>query len=421
MNRETFIRNALKLGVFGTTNLLTEQLAIGAVSGTLESDNDRILILIQLVGGNDGLNTIIPINFWDQLLFHRENILPNKKDIIIANNDIGFHPSAFSFHNLVQQQKMCVIHGVGYENQNRSHFRSMDIWNTASPSNQYWTSGWLGRYLDVIHPNYPMAYPNKYYPHPLVVSVGNDVAETCQGDIHQFSYALSSFSQLTEKVGENYKEIGALDGNYHSLIDFLSQSSRLTNALSGALHNVLQNGKNHVIYPNTELANQLRMVAQLINGGAKTKVFTVTLGGFDTHAYQVEKDNSKEGNHPHLLRILGDAVTVFLEDLKRSGHHRRILGMIYSEFGRQIKSNKSLGTDHGDAAPVFVFGDELKKQFIGDAPHIPGELPDQSGVKMEIDFKQVYSEILKDWFKLDQPNTNVVFKIDELMPRLGMF
>jgi uncharacterized protein (DUF1501 family) len=321
----------------------------------------------------------------------------------------------------MQQQKMCVIHGVGYENANRSHFRLMDIWNTASPSNQYWTSGWLGRYMDIIHPNYPIRYPNNSYPHPLVVSVGNDVAETCQGNTHQFSYALSSFSQLTERVGEKFRSIGDLDGNYHSLIKFLSQSSKLTNALSGALYKVQQSGINNIIYPNTELANQLSLVAQLINGGAKTKVYTITLGGFDTHAYQVDKENPNEGNHSNLLRTLGEAVTAFLEDLKRSGHDKRVLGMIYSEFGRQIKSNESLGTDHGDAAPIFIFGDKLNHQNIGDNAHIPEYLPDQAGVKMQIDFKQVYSEILHGWFELDPSNIKGVFKVEEPMSGLGVF
>jgi uncharacterized protein (DUF1501 family) len=321
----------------------------------------------------------------------------------------------------MQQQKMCIIQGVGYENPNRSHFRSMDIWNTASPSNQYWTSGWLGRYLDIIHPNYPVAYPNIKYPDPLVMSIGNDVAETCQGNTHQFSYALSSFSQLTEKIGEQHREIGEVSGNYNSLIDFLSQSAKLTNALSGSINTLKQKGKNYITYPNSELAAQLGMVAQLINAGAKTKVYTLTLGGFDTHAYQVDKDNPNEGNHPSLLRMLGDSLTAFLEDLKRSGNHKRVLGMVYSEFGRQIKSNKSFGTDHGDAAPVFIFGDGLKHQHIGDVPNIPEELPDQAGINMNIDFKQVYSEILQSWFDLEQSNIKTVFMDKDSLERLEIF
>jgi uncharacterized protein (DUF1501 family) len=421
MNRDTFIRNVLRLGAVGATNWLAQKVSAGVISGALDNENDHVLVLIQLIGGNDGLNTIIPINHWDQLVLHRGNVLPNKKDVIQCNNHIGFHPSAKALHDLMQQQKMCIIQGVGYENPNRSHFRSMDIWNTASPSNQYWTSGWLGRYLDIIHPNYPTAYPNIKYPDPLVVSIGNDVAETCQGNSHQFSYALSSFSQLTEKIGEQHREIGEVSGNYNSLIDFLSQSAKLTNALSGSINTLKQKGKNYITYPNSELAAQLGMVAQLINAGAKTKVYTLTLGGFDTHAYQVDKDNPNEGNHPSLLRMLGDSLTAFLEDLKRSGNHKRVLGMVYSEFGRQIKSNKSFGTDHGDAAPVFIFGDGLKHQNIGDTPNILEELPDQAGINMNIDFKQVYFEILQSWFKLEQSNINKVFMAKDSLQKLQIF
>lgn len=421
MERDKFIKNLIKLGAFGVSNLVANRVLGGAISAELDKDNDNILVLIQLIGGNDGLNTVIPINHWDQLEFHRGNVLPNKKDIIKANDKIGFHPSASSFHSLIQQQKMCIINSVGYENPNRSHFRSMDIWSTASPSNQYWTSGWLGRYFDTIHPSYPIAYPNSKYPHPLVVSLGNDVAETCQGKVHQFSYALSDFIQLTEQLPEQHKNINNVFGNYGDLIEFLSQGSKLTNSLSKALLKIQQTGKNNVRYPESELAKQLSMVAQLINGGSKTKVFTLTLGGFDTHAYQVDKYNSNEGNHSNLLKILGDAVTLFLEDLKISGNNKRVIGMIYSEFGRQIKSNESLGTDHGDAAPVFLFGEGLKKQFIGDLPEIPDSIPNQAGVPMKIDFKEVYYEILNGWFKLDPNGMNNIFLNDKIGSRLKIF
>ena len=409
MEREKFIKNVIKLGALGATNWITNQVMGGAIYGELDKDNDNVLVLIQLIGGNDGLNTVIPMNYWDQLEFYRGNVLPNKKDIIKADNKIGFHPAASSFYNLMQKQNMCIIQSVGYENPNRSHFRSMDIWNTASPSNQYWTSGWLGRYFDAIHPNYPIAYPNIKHPHPLVVSIGNDVAETCQGKTNQFSYALSDFSQLSERLPEQHQLLNNIAGNYDALMAFLGQGSELTNSLSQALLKIHGTGKNYVRYPESEFAKQLSMVAQLINGGSKTKVYTLTLGGFDTHAYQVDRDNPNEGNHANLLKILGEAVSVFLEDLKKSGNNKRVLGMIYSEFGRQIKSNESLGTDHGDAAPLFIFGEGLNKQLVGDLPDIPDELPDQSGVAMKIDFKEVYSEILSGWFKLNTDDRNKVF------------
>lgn len=421
MKRDEFISKLVKLGALGATNVLAQQVLGDVSNSAIDKENDQILILIQLIGGNDGLNTVIPIKYWDQLQHHRGNILPKQKSLIHSNSNIAFHPAAAAFQNLVQQQKMCVVHGVGYEQPNRSHFRSMDIWNTGSPSNQFWTSGWLGRYLDICHPNYPSNYPNVKHPHPMVVTVGNDVAETCQGAVHQFSYALSDFNQLVQKVQETSSSAANISGNYLQLVDYLNKSAKLTNAYSASINQVQLQGKNNISYPNSELAWQLSMIAKLVNGGITTKVFTVTVGGFDTHAYQVDKDDVDGGNHATLLATLGNALTAFLEDLKRGGNHQRVLGLIYSEFGRQIKSNESLGTDHGEAAPVFIFGNELKHQFVGKLPHIPDELLDQEAVPMQIDFKAVYSEIIQHWFGLSPLITNNIFPNLAVNKPIGIF
>lgn len=377
-----------------------------SAAGLTEQDN--ILIVIQLIGGNDGLNSFIPLDQYSQLHHHRSNILIKENKILKVSDTNGFHPELKSFQKLFLDGNMCCIQDVGYPNQNRSHFRSMDIWNSGSPYNETWDSGWLGRYLDINHYNYPTDYPNERHPDPIAITLGNIVADSCQGKLNNYCYAINNFEDsaiLTE-----YTTQTGLPDEKKALFEFLNSNIRLTNNYTKRVLDAAQKGNSFANYPdNNDLAKQLKMVAKLISGGLSTKVYTLTMGGFDTHAYQTTEDTST-GWHATLLKILSEAIAAFQNDLQKLQISDKVLTITYSEFGRQIASNNSAGTDHGTAAPMFVFGNQLKQQVIGHNPIIDKELPPQAGVHMQYDYRDIYGTILSSWLNLPAENTHDIFR-----------
>lgn len=400
MKRRQFIKIA---GAAASLPFVLKGMTVNAVSkpsflSALNDETDRVLVLIQLSGGNDGLNTIIPTDQYDNLVKARKNIIIPESKIIRLTDTLGLHPSMTGIKKLHAEGNLEIVQSVGYPNQNRSHFRSMDIWQTASPATEYWDTGWLGRFLDDQFPGYPNNYPNDDFSDPFALSMDYFVSETCQGKAANFSLALVDPSRLRQ-IPEFDSDLSPLP-YYGDELAFLRSTTIQTNAYSHRILAAADLGNNLVEYPDTTLAQQLKNVALLISGGLRTKIYVVSLGGFDTHANQVESGDTTLGEHATLLMILSEAISAFQSDLKKLGLEEQVVGMTFSEFGRQILSNGSDGTDHGTAAPLILFGNCVNPQIIGDNPEISNQVDTQEGVPMQFDFRDIYGSVLFDWFGL---------------------
>lgn len=402
MKRRYFLKNT---AFVASAPLLMNGINLSLISkpdffASPEEDSDRVLVLIQLNGGNDGLNTIIPLDQYQNLYKARPKIIIPENKIIRATDKIGFHPAMMGLKTLFTEGKLKIVQSVGYPDMNRSHFRSMEIWNTGSPSSEVWSTGWLGRHLDDQYPNFPDNYPNQQYVDPFAISMDYFTSDTCQGKAANFSVALGNTLNIkevsqkedTEGYGPHFKEE----------LEFVKLMGFQTNNYADQVKGAADRGKNLANYPDTELAAQLKNVAKLISGGLKTKVYVVTLGGFDTHAEQVVAGDPLAGRHAELLRPLSEAITAFQDDLKKQNLEKRVIGMTYSEFGRQILANASYGTDHGAAAPLFLFGSCVNPIILGTNPVIPSQVDVQAAVPMQYDFRNIYGSILKDWFGIPE-------------------
>jgi uncharacterized protein (DUF1501 family) len=373
-------------------------IAKSRLSALIAPGDDRVLVLVQLNGGNDGLNTFIPLDQYSNLMKVRSSLMLPEADVLKASTVNGFHKGLKGFSNLYNDGQLAVVQAVGYPNQNRSHFRSTDIWTTASDSEQYVSTGWLGRYFDLNYPGYPEAYPNTDFPDPFAITLGSIVSETCQGVTSSYSFVVSNAEDVNGLIET---EAGTSDGSCNSSeLSFVKDIVRQTNAYSSQVTNAFKKGSNLEVYPNdNSLAGQLKIVANLISGGLKTKIYVVSQGGFDTHANQVVGGDPVNGTHTELLTSLGDAIQAFQKDLIKLKVDNRVVGMTFSEFGRRIKENDSFGTDHGTAAPLFVFGTCINTSIYGKNPTITDNVGNDEGVAMQYDFRSVYASLLMDWFK----------------------
>ena len=362
--------------------------------------SDRVLVLIQMNGGNDGLNMVLPIDQYSNLSKVRENVLIPENTALMMNNATGLHPAMSGMHQLYEEGKLQVVQNVGYPNQNRSHFRSTDIWHTASDAKEYLSTGWAGRYFDSIAVDYPEGYPNAQYPDPFAITVGSIVSETCQGFGANYSLALEDPFGLSPLLEDD--DVAADPTQcWGKEIAFVRTSIAQTNAYSEVITTAAEQGANVVDYPDSRLAQQLKTISLLISGGLKTRVYVANIGGFDTHANQVNGGDTTTGKHADLLQDLSDAVLAFQADLAAQGLEKRVVGMTYSEFGRRIRSNGANGTDHGSAAPMLVFGSCINPVILGNNPVINDDVAVQEGVAMQFDFRSVYGSILRQWFGVD--------------------
>ena len=378
-------------------------------------ENDKILVLIQLQGGNDGLNTIFDLNQYDNLQSVRSNIIIPENELLNVNGTTHFHPSMSGIKEIWEQEKLGIIQNVGYPNQNRSHFRSTDIWNSASDANDFISSGWIGRFFDINHSSFPENYPDENNTDPFAITIGKVVSETCQGVSANFSMALEDPENPGTALVSNTVNIP--ENCYGDALGFVNDTIKQTNAYADVIINAASSGNNlSTKYNDSDLSEKLKQVARLISGGLKTKVYVVQIGGFDNHDNQVEESDRKTGTHAELLQELSDAMNAFQDDLKLLNIDDKVLGMTYSEFGRRIRSNGGLGTDHGTAAPLFLFGNCAKNQILGDTPEIDTQIDDQEGVQMQFDFRNIYSSILTDWLGATKQESNTVLfdEFDEL-------
>lgn len=401
MKRRDFIQNTFAGVVMPALLNGLSFKAFGNVDDAALGD-ENILVVVQLSGGNDGLNTVIPIDKYGLYQNARSNIaIPKEKLLTIPQTDtLGLNPGMTSFQTMFKEGKAALIQSVGYPNPNFSHFRATDIWNTASDSNIFVNNGWTGRYLAVDNPNFPTSYPNTKYPDPLAIQIGSVVNTSLQGPIQSMGMAISNpssfYNLISNKVESTPNTLAGKELKY--LREVANQTNLYANTIKSAAAKVTK----QVIYPNTGLANQLKIVAQLIGGGLKTKVYYVSMGGFDTHSAQVNTSDTATGTHTNLWKTVSDAIKAFSDDLSGLGVSKKVLGLTYSEFGRRVKSNASVGTDHGAAAPMFMFGDLVNPIVLGKSPEIAASPTTNDNLTMQYDFRSVYASILTQWFCLDQ-------------------
>ncbi|MCI4669722.1 MAG: DUF1501 domain-containing protein [Bacteroidia bacterium] len=370
----------------------------------MADDSDRVLVLVQLNGGNDGLNTLIPLDQYDNLQKARPDVIIPKRKVLNLHDHIGLHPSMGQMKHLYNENKIAIVQGVGYPEPNFSHFRSTDIWTSGSPAEDVWNTGWVGRFLESEFQDFPVGYPNPEQPHPPAITIGSIVSNTCQGQSVNLGLAVSNpdrFSQLPSSTG-----MANPNSPYGKELTFMRQMINQTNEYLEAILDASTKGSNvskkYLGQEKNRLANELKIVARLIAGGLRTKVYVVNIGGFDTHANQVEADDTTLGDHAELLQKVSEGIAAFQEDLEMMQLDHRVIGMTFSEFGRRIKANGSLGTDHGAAAPMFFFGKAVNPKIFGENPLIPEEVERRDNLPMLYDFRSIYGSVLMDWFGVEE-------------------
>ncbi len=413
MRRRQFLTTAATAAALP---LAAGRLPISALTGPLfaaaaSDPSDRVLVLINLVGGNDGISSVVPIDQFDNLMAVRANVTVPLARLVGLDDTRALHPALGGLRSVWDQGNLGILQGVGYPDQNGSHFRSTDIWNTASPSDEVYNTGWLGRYFQGVHPSFPTGYPNGDNPDPIAVAVGSSVSETCQGIAGNFSLTVNDparFASILDTDGGTVP-----DRLYGTELSFIRDSIEQANAYGMAVAGAASRARNLATYPDGNiLGTHLSYVARMIAGGLRTKVYVVTLGGFDTHAAQVSNTDVTAGAHADLLRTLGEAVGAFQADIAALGLGERVLGMTYSEFGRRIRSNGALGTDHGAAAPAILFGNCVIGGVTGENPIIDRQAGDQESLPMQYDFRDLYGSILQTWFGVPESEVRTLLYAD---------
>ncbi len=405
MKRRQFLKNTVPAGVllqglfsgyslkaFAEESPLIQQLMLPTTV------TDHVLVLIQLTGGNDGINTVIPLEYYSNYYNSRSNIaIPENKVLKIPGNDkVGLHPAMTGLHELFKQGKAAMVQSVGYPTPSFSHFRATDIWMSASDSNTIVNNGWAGRYLSYEFPNYPNGYPSTSMPDPLAIQIGSVTSLTLHGTSVSMGMSISNptnFYNLLNGVQDQAPNTPA--GKELSYVRLVAQQ---TQQYSAVVKSAADKVPIQSAYPsNNSLADQLKIVARLIKGGLKTRVYMVNFGSFDTHSVQANATDTTTGTHATLLQKVSDAIKAFQDDLQYLQVEDRVMGMTFSEFGRRIKSNSSGGTDHGAAAPLFVFGKNTISGVIGNTPIIPANAAVGDNLPFQYDFRSVYATMLENW------------------------
>lgn len=423
--RRQFIHTSLMASAAVTVPMFLERSAFAAAprSGGTSSQagvpEDRVLVVVQLSGGNDGLNTVVP--FGDSRYYNaRAGIAIPERDVLklTRSADVGLHPALTGLNELFDDGLLSIVQGVGYPNPNRSHFKSMDIWHTAETSGV--GSGWLGRYLDAQCHGSPDedARASKVGPCPPnpAIAIGREAPLAMQGrDVKPISFESEDLFRWTgqdlhESLIDPYHRLNGAEGRDQedhdgdpldaparaagSNAEFLTRTALDAQIASADIRRAVRQGPS-VGYPRTALGQQLAMVGAMIRAGLKTRIYYVSMGGFDTHARQ----GGSQGSHANLLRQFGDALATFYRDLKKQGNEGRVLTMTFSEFGRRVAQNGSNGTDHGTAAPLFLAGPMVRGGIVNRHPSL-ADL-DQGDLKYTTDFRSVYTTLIEDWMGAD--------------------
>ncbi len=420
MERRDFLKRAVPVTVlpmmFGGYTLRAfgrSPILEALTAASVETYN--VLVLIQLNGGNDGLNTVIPLDQYPAIMAARSNIALPEASVLRLTDATGLHPAMTGLQSLYNNGNLCVVQGVSYPNPNFSHFQATDIWLTGEDSNQSLTSGWMGRYLDQEYPDYPNGYPNAVMPDPLAIQIGSVVSTGLQGPSVSMGMAITSPTSFYQLVS------GAVDVAPNTPagheLTFLREVVQQTQQYATVIQQAASRAKNQsTLYPapgTNSLADQLKIVAQLVAGGLRTRLYVVNLGGFDTHSAQVNTTTGTDtGTHATLLGKLSTAIAAFEDDCTKLLLHDRVIGMTFSEFGRRIMSNASAGTDHGTSAPMFIFGGKISPGLIGTNPALPAQATVGDNLPMQFDFRSVYASILRQWFGVGQTELEAILLRD---------
>jgi uncharacterized protein (DUF1501 family) len=371
---------------------------------------NRVLVIIQLTGGNDGLNFIIPVDQYGALANARPNIVPPQNQILSLNNNAttGMHPALAELRNLYNDNKVNIVQGVSYSNPNFSHFRATDIMQSGSDSTEVLTTGWLGRYLQEDNPGFPTGYPNTNMPDPLAIQIGSSLPLTLQGTSINTGYNVNNPQDLINIINETTDP--APGDDYGRELSFIRLMKDQSNAYATTIRNAYNNTATlSTQYADEDLANQLKIVARLIKGGLRTPVYIVNHpDSFDTHDGQVVAGNFNQGRHPVAMAKLSKAIGAFQNDLELMNVADKVCGMTFSEFGRNIIGNGSFGTDHGQAAPVIFFGTKVRGGMIGTSPQIPANANGDDHVEMQYDYRQLYSSVLQKWLCMGSDDTDTI-------------
>lgn len=399
MDRRKFLRRA---GAFSLPLLggVPGVRAAGAslFTSLLPPTSNKVLVLVQLAGGNDGLHTLIPTDQLGELQSLRSNIYMPPAGLQTLTPSLSMHSRMNGMKQMFDDGLLSIVQSVGYPNQNRSHFRSTDIWTTASDALEEVNTGWLGRHLEINYPGFPVDYPTTADPDPPAISMGNIANATCQGMVNNFSHTVDDPSDATELGAGGNTPLP--NDNYGDEVEFLRVAIDQTNAYGIRIRDAAASGDTQATYPSgSKLATQLRNVVRLVSGGLGTQVYVVTMGGFDTHSGQSNGANDT-GRHADLMQDLSSSLAAFQQDLAMTGLDDRVMGMTFSEFGRRIRSNGSNGTDHGTAAPLFVFGNCASGTILGDNVELDTSIDQFEGVPMQYDFRDIYGSLLVDWFEV---------------------
>ncbi|HIA47569.1 MAG TPA: DUF1501 domain-containing protein [Candidatus Hydrogenedentes bacterium] len=390
LTRRDFFKSAAVYSALGT---VAPQFLTQTVEATTQAiagfNNDRVLVVVQLAGGNDGLNMLVPYSN-DAYYNARPGLALKKERLITINDDLAFNQKFSGMKNVYDNGQLAIIQGIGYPNPDRSHFRSMEIWHTASDSDEYESTGWIGRYFD--HECSGSARPQ------VGVSI---TKEHLQAFSSKKGYGVSfedpkSFGWKEGKghdSSNSFAELNAATSNSDSNIDFLRHVTSNAIMSSKEVHKASEMaGQEMNRRGRTPLSRTLSNVAALIKNELSTRIYYVNAGGFDTHANQT-------GQHDNLLNQVSTGLEGFQNQLRKDGTADRVTTMIFSEFGRRVNENKSGGTDHGTAAPMFLMGENVNAGLHGRTPSLTDL--DQGDLKFTTDFRSAYADVLENWFAVD--------------------
>jgi len=400
-SRRSFLKSSLSSAALVALTPAVPQFFLSAAASAADAKGETILVVIQLSGGNDGLNTVIP--YADDVYRRSRPQLGIPVARVRKIDDyLGFHPSMEAFSKLLEEGLLGIVQGVGYPNPNRSHFTSMDIWQTArreTPESGagYRATGWLGRYLDrraaAGTADVPALHLSSAGRLPLAL-VGQDARATSIQSLDGFKLEDSGNERVRQTVQE---AVTAPRPDGDDLVTFIQRGTVSAIHSSHQVQEAVRSYKPEAKYPETALAGRLKTVAQLIDAGLSTRVYYLDLDGFDTHSNQAAA-------HAGLLSELSGAVAAFVHDLSKHGHGKRVLVMTFSEFGRRVHENASAGTDHGTAAPMFLAGGRVAPGLLGKHPPLT-DLQD-GDLKFSTDFRTIYAGVLEHW--LGVPSATVL-------------
>lgn len=415
MKRRNFIKLSATASVIGLTPFQIQAALKTFIPINCPDISGRKLVLVNLAGANDGLNSLVPLNQYDAYSNLRPTIKVPESGLnkyitldstLPEEQQVGLNPALASFKPLYEKGILRIVQGVGYPSQNKSHFKSTDLYFTGNDGNSMLNgldTGWMGRFMEQYYSDLIVES------FPLAIEIGSN--QTSLGfhaaEAHGLSLNITGqdpagfYNVISGLGGENPTNIP--DSDYGKQLEFISNTDSLTNTYAASISNAFNKGKNDVTYPDTDLADQLKTVARLISGDLESKIYMVRIGGFDTHNAQVQAQGDVLGRHHDLLTELSESIDAFTADLESQNLSEDVVGVTFSEFGRKAAENGNLGTDHGEIAPMFIFGKPVSGGMTGINPDLSEAVQDNNWqIKtVQYDYRQTFATLLQDFLGAD--------------------